>query len=73
MNNINKELKLYIFYYFLIFFILPFIVLGSGLIIKDPGWFIEYIVFIILPTFLIFVWYYKKILKEKLKFIKNIY
>src|SRR3989339_603999 len=33
----------------------------------------KYKVFIILPTFLIFVWYYKKILKEKLKFIKNIY
>jgi|SRR3989339_586113 len=43
-KNYNKEFQILSILYFAIFFI-PFIILGSGLIVDDPAWFVQYMMF----------------------------
>ena len=58
--------KIDIFFYLVLFYFVPFIILASQLIIKDIGWFVLYTFFIFPITFIIFVLLYKSRYKNKI-------
>ena len=65
MEKINKKIINFIIYYFLIFFVIPVILLGTSLIVNDFGWFLVYSVIVFPLTFLYCLWIFKKNFKFK--------
>lgn len=72
MKDIKKEVKWYICYYFILFYLLPFIILGTGIIFKGLEWFFLYMLIIFPITYALFLWKYKNFFKGKIENYKKL-
>src|SRR3989339_2073472 len=67
----NYKVNFNFIFYFLVFYIVPFLVLGSGLVFSGMDWFFLYIKTIYPFSFLILLVSYKESYKNKIKFYKR--
>lgn len=58
--NLQKNLLFCLGLYFIIFIVLPFILLKPLFLVKDIAWFIDYFIFVFPLTFFAFIWFITK-------------
>jgi hypothetical protein len=66
MEKINKDLINHSIYYFLLFYFLPFILLGTGFIYSGLEFFLLYMLIIFPISFVFFLLGLKKMFKDKM-------